>query len=361
MISFWTNRECSWSLHAYRGHRGRAIADHFACCLYEDLGRTVRLRPGAHIFGALDRLTPGQREAAALMHDALAARAPGAPRLNDPRRVLLRFDLLTRLHAAGINRYRVHRAVDYRAVSRFPVFLREADNHNGPLTGLLGSTREIRRALWALRARGWPPGGLLVVEFCDTSDASGVFRKYSAFAVGDRIVPSHVMASHDWAVKSNSSELDESLVRENLAYIDGNPHEAWLRRIFALAGAGYGRIDYGMLDGAPQVWEINLTPTISMQADRKRKAVAPELAALREQEREAFHGRLRDAFLALDRPVDAAEVEVAFSPALAASLARDAERRRRWERMQAWLHRVYDAPVAGRPFRLLYGRVRPRL
>ena len=361
MISFWTNRESSWSLLAYCGHRGRAIAGHFECRVYEDLGSTVRLRPGAHIFAAIDRLTPNQREAAALMHDALAARMPGAPKLNDPRRVLMRFELLTKLHEAGVNAYRAFRARDAHRVSRFPVFLREADNHTGPLTGLLQSKREVSRALWGLRARGWPPGDLLVVEFCDTSDAHGVFRKYSAFAVGDRIVPCHVMATHQWSVKSNSSERDESLIRENLAYIDGNPHERWLRELFSIAGAEYGRIDYAMLNGAPQVWEINLSPTISMAANRKRKSLAPALETLREQEREAFHSRLRDAFLALDRNGAGPDVEVAFTPALAAGLARDAAKQQRREQLRTWLHRVYEAPGVGRPFRALYRRVRPRL
>ena len=361
MISFWTNRESSWSLLAYCGHRGRAIAGHFECRVYEDLGRTVRLRPGAHIFAAIDRLTPNQREAAALMHDALAARMPDAPALNDPRRVLMRFELLTKLHEAGVNAFRVFKARDFHAISRFPVFLRESDNHTGPLTGLIHSKREVSRALWGLRARGWPPDDLLVVEFCDTSDAHGVFRKYSAFAVGDRIVPCHVMATHQWSVKSNSSERDESLIRENLAYIDGNPHERWLREIFSIAGADYGRIDYGMLNGAPQVWEINLTPTISMAANRKRKSLPPALETLREQEREAFHSRLRDAFLALDRNVTGPDVEVAFTPALSAGLARDAAKQQRREQVRTWLHRVYEAPGVGRPLRALYRRVRPRL
>ena len=361
MISFWTNRESSWSLLAYCGHRGKAIADHFQCRVYEDLGRIVRLSPGAHIFGAIDRLTPSQREAAVLLHDALAAGMPDAPRLNDPGRALMRFELLTTLHERGINAYRAFRARDYRAISRFPVFLREANNHTGPLTGLLHSTREVSRALWALRARGWPPGDLLAIEFCETSDANGVFRKYAAFAVGNRIVPSHVMASHQWAVKSNSSERDESLIRENLAYIDANPHEHWLREIFAIAGAGYGRIDYAMRNGAPQVWEINLTPTISMPANYKRKHLPPALEALKEQEREAFHSRLRDAFLALDGNGTGPPVELEFSPELAARLSRDAAKQRRRERTRAWLHRVYKAPGIGQPLRALYRRVQPRL
>ena len=32
--------------------------------------------------------------------------------------------------------------------------------------------------------------------------------------------------------------------------------------MFQIAGIDYGRIDYSMLDGEPQVWEINTNPTV---------------------------------------------------------------------------------------------------
>jgi hypothetical protein len=34
-----------------------------------------------------------------------------------------------------------------------------------------------------------------------------------------------------------------------MEFVEGNPHEAWLRRVFAVAGTDYGRMDYGVLDG----------------------------------------------------------------------------------------------------------------
>jgi hypothetical protein len=361
MISFWANRSSRHAIPDYCARRGRAIADRFDCRVYEDVGSQVRLRAGAHIFASLDRLTANQREAAAVWHDALAARAPDAPRLNDPRRVVMRFELLTKLHAAGLNSFRVFRAKHAREVTRYPVFLREADDHNGPLTELLHSRREVSKALWALRARGWRLDELLAVEFCDTSDAYGVYRKYSAFAVGDRIVPCHVLASHQWAVKSESSEPNESLIRENMAYIERNPHEPWLRQVFSIAGAGYGRIDYGMLDGAPEIWEINLNPTIGMPAARTRRRLAPELERLREQEREAFHGRLRDAFVAIDRQGLGADIEVALDPELSARLDADEAKRQRRERTMARLRKLYVRPQTGLVFRQLYRRMLPRL
>jgi hypothetical protein len=179
--------------------------------------------------------------------------------------------------------------------------------------------------------------------------------------VGDRIVPCHVFASHQWSVKSESSEPNESLIRENMAYIESNPHEAWLRQVFAIAGAGYGRIDYGMFNGAPQTWKINLNPTIGMPATHKRKSLAPELESLREQDREAFHGRLRDAFVALDRDGLGAAIEVALDPGLAARLNADEANRQRRERRLATLRRLYGRPQTGLLVRQLYRRMLPRL
>ena len=52
---------------------------------------------------------------------------------------------------------------------------------------------------------------------------------------------------------------------------------AWLRRVFAVAGVDYGRVDYGVLDGVPQVWEINLNPTIGRPAGwPQKRAQSPE-------------------------------------------------------------------------------------
>ena len=102
---------------------------------------------------------------------------------------------------------------------------------------------------------------LLIEEFCDTRDASGLYRKYSAFAIGERIVPRHVFFSRDWLLKAPQLVAQE-LVAEELAYVRDNPHEAALREIFALARITYGRIDYALKDGRVQVWEINTNPQL---------------------------------------------------------------------------------------------------
>src|SRR2546430_577175 len=102
---------------------------------------------------------------------------------------------------------------------------------------------------------------LLVTEFCDTADGAGIYRKFSAFIVGDRVVPRHVFFSRRWMLKVPDLVTD-ALVAEERTYVETNPHEHELRAIFDLAGLEWGRIDYGVRDGALQIWEINTNPQL---------------------------------------------------------------------------------------------------
>jgi hypothetical protein len=63
-------------------------------------------------------------------------------------------------------------------------------------------------------------------------------------------------------VKGGSSFVDENVAREEARFIEENPHAKEMRDIFRLARLDYGRIDYGMVDGRIQVYEINSNPTI---------------------------------------------------------------------------------------------------
>ena len=344
----------------YREHRGHAIADHFQIRLYENIEKTTRLSTGAQLFSALDRLTNAERELVAHLWDAHASTAPSAPRLNDPRRVLLRFDLLNELHRQGVNSFGVFRPNQAKSLSRFPVFLRQTNDHDGPRTRLLQTRSEVTAAIRALRLRGHRLEDLMIVEYCDTSRPDGVFRKYAAFKVANHIIPWHVIASRDWRVKYASNELSAVRVREELVYLEENPHEAWLRRVFEIAGTDYGRVDYGVLDGVPQLWEINLNPTIGHGSESRRRATDADLHALREREREVFHRRLREAFVELDDPHPCMEFDVAVDRPLLVRVRSDAVRARRRGWFLSCLRRLYDHRHLGRPVRAVYTSLFPR-
>jgi hypothetical protein len=101
----------------------------------------------------------------------------------------------------------------------------------------------------------------LMIEFCDTSDEDGLFRKYSSYRVGAPIIPIHIMFSKHWYVKS-STTAGEQARREEWKYLNQNPHEQQIRAIFHTARIEYGRIDYSLLGDRIQVWEINTNPSI---------------------------------------------------------------------------------------------------
>ncbi|MCW5605473.1 MAG: hypothetical protein KIT18_13100, partial [Burkholderiales bacterium] len=101
--------------------------------------------------------------------------------------------------------------------------------------------------------------GLIAIEFMDTSDAVGIYRKYGCFVVGERIVPRHLFFSRNWLVKG--ADLHEpAMIEEELAFLESSPHAQLLSEAMRLANIGFGRIDYALLDGQPQIWEVNITP-----------------------------------------------------------------------------------------------------
>lgn len=228
---------------------------------YHDLLGMKAFVSGTYIFSDLERLLPGELIAACQLWEALSAAGPGVRLLNDPSRVLCRYDLLRKLLDEGKNNFNIIRARESLVSLHYPVFVREENEHTGSLTPLIHSQRELMGWLRTLRLQGYPLPDLLVVEFCDTSDRAGVFRKYSAFIVGGEIIPRHVIFSCHWDVKKPDL-VDPHLAGVQEEYLNMNPHKSWLKETFRLSGIEYGRIDYSLLGDMPQVWEINTNPTV---------------------------------------------------------------------------------------------------
>jgi len=360
MISYWVNAEHRGGIDRYLATRGRALAEQIQVRVYEELAPHLDVTLGAHIFSALDQLNDSGREAVAALYDRLAVRCPGAPRLNDPRQALLRHNLLNTLFDAGINRFAARRASERTDDLRFPVFVREENAHDGPLTGLLADRRALARASLALRARGHRGSGLLVVEFCDLSDDDGFYHKAAAFKVGDAIVPAHLLIGRPWVLKWDEAVRDERSLRENLEFVTGNPHEAWLRRVFDLAHVNYGRCDYGVSGDTLQVWEINLNATIGFGPGPPPAPLSPKLEALLDQARLAHHDMMRAAFRALDPGMGTDRVTLTLDAALISRVSADAARARRRSAVRRFLQGLFHHRTIGRPFRMLYSRFLPR-
>ena len=244
-----------WYLESY----GAPMRDVITPVHYEVLLEEHEPVDATYCFADLELMSSEQLRRAAELRRRLLER--GCRVVNDPERTLCRVDLNRALVRAGVNDFTVHREHEALDGCRFPVFLRGEHDHDGRRSELLDDASDVHTAIGKLRAEAPDLDDLLVVEFCDTADADGVYRKYSAFKVGDAILARHLFFSHDWHVKQVDLD-DEARLQEERDFVATNPHEQQLRTIFVLAGVDYGRIDYAFRDGRIQVWEINTNPTI---------------------------------------------------------------------------------------------------
>lgn len=306
---YFVTRHHGYTMEGWLAKYGGDLADRVEVVAYEDLEPGIELPSGAFVFTDIDRMGPAHRELARRLWHALERSGTAVRLLNHPDRVLTRLPLLREFAARGWNHFRAWPADDVDDSIRYPVFVRERVEHTGNLTGLIHDRETLDRELARL-SEELPGIPLIVVEFCDTSEeGSGIYRKYSAFRVGDRIVPRYVDFGRGWMVKAELRVYDAEKIEHDLRYVRENPHEEWLRQAFDAASVDYGRIDYGLLDGQPQTWEINLNPTIgptpmtrklrdiSITPDEWREAVRPS--------RKLFHETFAATLADLDRIPDA--------------------------------------------------------
>ena len=328
MLTFISAAANAWGMRSYLDTWGRPLASRVQLLSYEQLPALTQYRRGTFIFADIEVLSSSQALMAADIWAKLHRH--GCRLLNQPLRTMRRYQLLRTLHASGENQFQIYRLTETTCPARFPVLLRLEKEHQA-FTDLLWNQGELDRAMLGLLVRGYPLHDALMVEYCDTSDHSGLFRKYSAFIVGDQIVPRHLIFSNHWMQKTPEL-LDDDKLREEHEYLSTNPHRAWLERVFRLAGVEYGRIDYGVMDGKPQVWEINTNPVVMMEPHKYAPSHLPA--------QEFFATHIRRSFEAADDCFGAGDGTVSIAPPLM-------QQRAGW--LQGLASRVLDAwRTAGR-------------
>ncbi len=230
---------------------------------YRDFLTFESLPVADYVLVDLERIDDCVIRAAAKRVEDLRRAVPGLRVLNAPNVGLRRLAVSRRLVAAGINQFRVAPISAIPADLRFPVFVRRLDDHNGPLSGLIGSRAELDQVLARLRRNDASDADLGVTEFVNTRDAEGRHQKLSYFRIGDSYFPGAMNWSADWVCKGVAGEGETEAMRDaRLAFLTGNPHMALMREVFEAAGLSYGRADYAMIDGRPQIFEINTNPMI---------------------------------------------------------------------------------------------------
>ena len=257
---------------------------------YERVFYKRNLPKGHYIFTDFDRLSQYEIECAISATDAIRKKSPASIILNDPRWVLERVPLLTTLYRAGLNDFEVTRLDNGDRPDRFPVFVRSEDDYRRPFTGLISSAEELEESLTSLREQGRCLKRRIAVGFCAETDPDGFYRKYGVFKIREHMIPQHILRGRHWMVKSRGSETNEAFANEELNFVRNNPHQEQLREIFKLAHIDFGRIDYTIVGGRVQTFEINTNPTFPNFGKKKD---------VRSERREIIQQRIIEALEAL--------------------------------------------------------------
>ena len=248
---------------------------------YPQLFAARELGAGTWVMCDLERLAVWELRLAGDIARQIREAGPHFSLLNDPARAACRYELLLRLQRAGSNRFRAWRAEDGVPPARFPVFLRLESDHGFPLSGLLDNADALAAEIESQRENGVSPRGMLIIEYEAEPLAPGVFRKYAAYRIGERIVADHTVHDVTWLAKyGDEAAWSPQRYAEEAIYVRDNPHAQALRRAFDIACIEYGRADYGVVAGAPQVWEINTNPTLPLGDLRKAKPLRVEATRL---------------------------------------------------------------------------------
>jgi hypothetical protein len=230
---------------------------------YDEMFSNEYLPRAAYVFTDMDRLSPRQVEQAARSYRML--RQNGLPAYNNPARFLGRYGVLRRLHHEGINIFNAFRADSMERPSRWPVFLRAEGDHKAPLSGLINDQTELDRAITKAVDAGAPVTTLLIIEYAAEEVRPGLFRKLSVFRVGDRMIGFTCVHDDQWLVKYGKPGIAPAdLYEEENRIVAENPFGEEMRRVFDLVALEYGRADFGIVEGKPQVYEVNSNPDIKL-------------------------------------------------------------------------------------------------
>ncbi|HVT10752.1 MAG TPA: hypothetical protein VHE55_00680 [Fimbriimonadaceae bacterium] len=303
MLFHIAKEENAWPPLEFLKGWGKEISPIFQTGLYHQLAEATELPVGTYLFSDLEMASPLQREVLGQIWTQLEAHR-GSRLLNNPLKVKGRYELLKALYEDGTNDFRAFHLDEVPSDLRFPVFVRIEADHQGSRTPLLENWRELDR--WIVKAAlgGANPDQLLVTEFSDTRGQDRLYRKYGAFKVGERVIARLIHFGNGWMVKSPDLIFEEG-VEEERRYMENNPYEAELRRIFELAAVDYGRMDFAVRDGKVVVWEINTNPIITHPPEKYKPAHIPA--------QQRFAAQMVEALKAINLPASGARVPIALT------------------------------------------------
>lgn len=230
---------------------------------YDEVLKKSAVQRGTYVFTDLDRLDIFDLIAASRLFQRL--KENGCRAFNDPARVRTRLALLRSLYRHKLNPFDAYSLEDGERPERFPVFIRIAEEHTeGPLTDLIWDQETLESAIEAVLEAGYPRRTLIITEYAAEPVRPGIYRKLSVFRVADRYLPHVCVHDLNWIVKSGKTGIAPmDLYDEELEILQKNPFADAMKKVFEDAEIEYGRVDFGLVDDRPCVYEINTNPTIS--------------------------------------------------------------------------------------------------
>ena len=264
---------------------------------YGELKERAKALPIAtYIFTDLDRVSPEVRRHASRSYRGL--RQHGQRVLNDPARMPSRFGLLRALNRAGINDFDAYRVDALETPRRWPVFLRVEGGHGAPVSGLLNDADELEAAVKAAIDKGISQSALLIIEYAAEEVRPGLFRKLSVFRVGDRLLGYTCVHDDQWIVKyGKKASAPAELYEEEYDLVAKHGWTEAMRSVFDIANIEYGRVDFGLVGGRPQVYEINTNPDVKL-------IPKPSPIERRNESNALFRTNYLDALRAIDASAD---------------------------------------------------------
>jgi len=255
----------STAAHTYTSRRVHKFpgAPRISSYSYDRLFRSRRAPRATWIFTDFDRLSAWELELAARAYRSL--KASGMTALNDPAIACQRFTLLRRLHQHGFNRFQVWSVDASEWPDRYPVFLRARSAHRGSFSGLLPDRPALEAAIAERLGRGVPRQELMVIEYCAEPLREGLFRKLATYRVGPVMVPSLCVHQSTWMAKDGEVGIaGQENYDDEYRIVEDERHCAPLRLAFEIGEIEFGRADFGMVGGRPQIYEINTNPMIGI-------------------------------------------------------------------------------------------------
>ncbi|HRO13469.1 MAG TPA: hypothetical protein PLL33_00180 [Paracoccus sp. (in: a-proteobacteria)] len=259
MITFVTTAEHQYTVRDVLETRDHPLHGRLVILSYDELVAYPRLPRSTYIFADLERLDQAETQAVMNRITALRQVCPDCAMLNLPDRIGTRLDIMRRLHEAGINDFRMLPVTAPPETFRYPVFLRRLDDHEGPKSELIRTPDALRQAIAALNPA--ERDRFAVTEYVDARNHLGLHEKRGYTRVGDRLFPSALDQSRKWVCKGEHADPNGVPAGEReLAFLQDEEDSATLRAAFDAADIQYGRADYALVNGRPQIFEINTNP-----------------------------------------------------------------------------------------------------